>query len=210
MCSDYNPPTGSDSLYPSSILPQPPCCVQRRCRNKGLIVKPPTVNQSAALPTHLPTADGGQPHRQCMAASHGEWRMADVCSPALPWFPACSSLHCAGSSLLKLCLPLTMCLLTPQQAEWGRGLTHSSVYEGYVYTGGPKHILWHCLWSIGEGHTGRSITLITALSNNITSSLFLIYFQILEEILLTVPCESIRPPWTLRLFATFQASNIKI
>ena len=26
----------------------------------------------------------------------------------------------------------------------------------------------------------------------------------------TVPCESIRPPWTLRPFATFQASNIKI
>ena len=27
---------------------------------------------------------------------------------------------------------------------------------------------------------------------------------------LTMPCESIRPPWTLRPFATFQASNIKI
>ena len=26
----------------------------------------------------------------------------------------------------------------------------------------------------------------------------------------TVPCESIRPPWTLRPFATFQASNINI
>lgn len=128
MCSDYNPSTRSDSLYPSSILPQPPCCVQRRCRNKGLIVKPPTVNQSAALPTHLPTAHGGQPRRQCMAASHGEWRMTDVCSPALPWFPACSSLHCAGSSLLKLCLPLTLRVCWLHSKRSGGEDLHTALY----------------------------------------------------------------------------------